>query len=124
VNEDAVDKVLERLDQLGEISIQGFEVIVRQMVIEGFISLAWGGFWALVTIAVFIIAKKTFDNTLFPEAYAYENGYSSNRPWSMAYAFVGVALTLTALNLVAGGIRRLINPEYFAIEYIFRQFGG
>jgi len=122
MDESTADRVLERLDQLGEISVQGFEILVQQAIIEGIVSITWAVIWFALAGALAYAAKRTYTGDLFPQMY--ETRYSNNdrhKAWGVSYGIASSLLFLLGLTMTNIGIKYLINPEFYAIRFILRQ---
>lgn len=126
MDEATVDKVLDRLDQLGEISVQGFEILARQAVAEALKYSIWALIWFIVAIIFARIASKTYKGELFQDIYTFTDSYSGrqtsyNKQWSIPYGIVSITTLLVGLYHAGQALLRFINPKFYAIEYILRS---
>lgn len=136
MNEELINEVLSRLDAVGaELSkgaAFGYEVLVRQQVIEGIVGLLL----AVIFAAVFVVAIR-FGRGSYKSFVANKLGNRKPNYFDMAYDMtdwtgpIGVPLGIASLafgilslvNLV-GGLQKLLNPHYYAIYEILERVPG
>ena len=115
MNEETVDAIKEALtpiaEKIGEGAKFGWEVVVRQQYVEAFGLIASAvSFLVVFGLGIFFIRKGI--------NYERKNNYDDE---GLAFTMGGVGMTVlgavfAGVNLYQG-VARLINPEYYAIQF-------
>lgn len=106
---EVAQEVLDRVDELGELGAQGFEIIVQQALVEA----ASKGIWGVIFLAVGVLA------------------WTSARKWSakredpeFAFDVTRIAslvpVTIGLINLTSS-MKWFLNPEFYAIKWIINS---
>lgn len=107
---------------LGQATTHVYEVLVKQQVVEGVGTLVEIGFFGIITLIFWkILFEKYWTWTLKKER-------DASRGEQGMYAFGAAVITLGMLALIITGtvmlgdaVKHILNPEFYAIQYIFEQ---
>lgn len=122
--DDIVTEVLERLDEVGRLVADGaeagFEILVRQAMVEGIANFVWAIFWL---IPAFLLAKQA--KKLFTGDYANDIPHRADEiGFGILVSIAAGIPALVAMNQLSWGIKRMINPAFYAIKYVLDAVGG
>lgn len=124
MNDEVVQEVLDRLDHLGELSGQGFEILVRQVYVEAVRDIVW----ALILFTLVVIATTYLRRCGYlggEQRYHLErenDRYDDTKSISSIVAgLLGALFLMIGLVATTNVVTKLINPEFYAIRYIVRS---
>lgn len=127
MDNEIVQEVLSRIDSLGELGQQGFEVIVRQAYIEGVSRILAGLLLLALSIALLVAAWRAFDERLLLGRIRYEEAslyrWRTGDTLALWLGATGGLLLLPGMIYLWSGTKWLINPEFYAIRYLLNVLG-
>ena len=102
----------ELIELLKNIAPQVWEILIRQVYVDAFSYMAWSVVLAIASILLGKHAKYFFKK------------YQSGNEWNdydfpaILLAIVAVVSTIIAVMLLFISIKEIINPEFYAIQYL------
>ncbi len=121
MSEELVDEILTRLDRAGELAGDGFEVLIRQVYLSVVTDVLWMIFLGVIT-AFFVITIRRCGYMGGEHRWHVNKGpYNESRELAVIGSSIGLLLSTGVMfALLMAVIRKLINPEFYAIRYIFQ----
>ena len=114
-----VQEVLDRLDIAGDIAVEGFEILLRQVYVE----IATRAVWMVVALFAMYVCYRAIRNLGYLGGeQIWAKGAYDEPEMAAFFTWIGAFITAGAalVNLI-GIIQRLLNPEFFVIRFIFRS---
>lgn len=111
--------------QLGQTAAHVYGVIVKQQVVEGISSILWGVFSLLFVLFLANTAKN-----IYKKVYAHFLAQDGNSEGDAVFAgalcagviaFIMFMVWPIIATSIIDGIKKVINPEYYAIEFLLDQ---
>lgn len=121
MNEQLVQEVLDRLDKAGDLAVEGFGILIRQVYIEALMM----GIWVaplLVTAYVTYRCVRNFGFLGGEHVWA-TGGYDEPGVSASIFAIIGASAVFVSFGLVVGIVARLANPEFYALRQIMSSVG-
>lgn len=101
--------------QLGVAATHVYEVLVKQQFVEGISLLVKSG----ITVAILLLVWYLINKLLFKKYHVIEDDYDMGFLIWIVGAIVAVVTFFIVLNVVGDitlGVKKLMNPEYYALE--------
>lgn len=138
-------------DSLGVASEVLWEALLKQAFIQGITSTVWAVFWVVITILLLKVIRPLFkknslnyiltddEKASIKEEYKkdYSNNYSlshaerivrEKRNWLIAGSWGCVGLSVMTISLMLSLLNKaliyFVNPQYWAIQEIFKAMGN
>jgi hypothetical protein len=116
VNDQLVNELLERLDTAGELAVEGFEILLRQVYITAAFNFLWGIALFLLT-GLLVVGVRRFGYLGGERVWKRENASDASFG-AGSLAFVAVCTLFASLAFFQAAFTRLVNPEFHVIEYL------
>lgn len=124
MNPETIDRIEEALKPLADVAGQGAEyawtVLVRQMYLSGIVRIPIG-LLILVLAALFaFFCAHNFKKWRKAESWHESENYGAG---TAVTAALGIISLIVAVAVIAGGVLRMMNPGYYALEELTRMVG-
>lgn len=94
-----------------------YSVLVRQQLVDGFAMIITPILLLMSAWSLYHICRK-----IWTTADEQDTGYSDDYKTGAGFLIAGVVIaTVVGICCMAEGVKHLINPEYYALEWIFNQ---
>lgn len=126
MNNEVVQEVLKRIDSLGELSAEGFEVLVQQAYLSGLTKIVWALLWVALTVVFYAIGRAAHDKRFLPDVFEYDPRESyragADTPLVIFSSVFGSASLVASVFMTMEAVKWLVNPEFYAIRYLLQAF--
>lgn len=127
MNDELVEEVLSRLDRLGELGGDAFEILLRQVYVDAVMNFIWA-----TLMVVVLIVGKWYLNRLgwfghehrFHTKPTYGGGNEGRFAGTLIASLTMGFAVFVFIGMIFAAIRRLINPEFWALNYILKSLSG
>jgi hypothetical protein len=121
MNDQLVNELLERLDAAGELAVEGFGVLLRQVYITAAFNVLWGVL-CLVAVATCVWMLRKLG--CFGGTQEWCTGHYDEPEMAMFFAGVaGLSFLGLSTAFFQAAVSRFINPEFYAIDYLLKGLG-
>jgi hypothetical protein len=116
-----INKILEYMENIGELvsegAAYGFKMLVKQQFIEGVVWTTFNVLWILTAIVVSILTVKAYKEQVDEHGRFNSDDSIKGVIFIIATALLGVG---TLFNVIAmpDNVLKVLNPEYYAIKEI------
>lgn len=106
------DKLMETIQQLQSLAPKVWETLLTQVRYESFTSIFWGVVCGFITYVSYSFTKRT----IYPLTEVDDSYYAL----VVVGSIITLGLGLLSLNYFVHAFRYLVNPEFYAIMYVFK----
>lgn len=126
MDNEVVQEVLRRIDSLGELSAEGFEVLVQQAFASGLTKVVWALLWTVLVLVSYRVGRAAHEERFLPEVFHYNPSSPYNAsagvPLVIFSSFFGLTFFIAAIYMTMEAIKWLSNPEFYAIRFLVQAF--
>ena len=122
MNEQLVQEILSRLDTAGELAVEGFSVLMRQVYID---AMMMGGWTVFLLVVAYVCYRLVRNYGYLGGEHIWSTGsYEAPELGGAVFGMAGTGALFGAFGLITGIIGRLANPEFYALKWVLQSVGS